>query len=603
MSSLTELAKQYIEWDPNPETRAQVQQLLDSQSENELQKLLMKRVQFGTAGLRAAMGPGYCCMNDLVVLQTCQGLCRYLESLDPETKTKGIVVGYDHRQLSSLSSQGFAFITAAVFISQGFKVYLLDNFVATPFVPFAIGHFHAAAGIMVTASHNPKQDNGYKVYWGNGAQIIPPHDLNISKFIQENLKPWQQYDLNSLHNHSLVKRVTEQVADAYMLAIVKMSSRRAKNSSSTLRVAYTAMHGVGCQWITRAFAAYRHPELLIVSTQQHPDATFPTVSFPNPEEKGALNESLKFANEHNCTIILANDPDADRLAVAEKNVSTNTWKVFSGNEIGVLLGYWQIQLWKSINPTASAAVLASIVSSRMLKTIAKVEGFQYYDTLTGFKWLGNRAMELRAHDTPVVFCYEEALGYCVGDVLCDKDGISAASVFMEMASALQNGWTETGGEASGPSRTIQDLLQDLGKKYGEFISYNSYVISHDPMITNEIFTQLRHHNASVGGYWQSCAGVPITAIQDITKGYDSTMKDHRSLLPQTPDSHMIMYEFANGISVTLRTSGTEPKIKYYTEIAGQPGQSREELQIILHTFVDALVEEMLQPTKYGLGRP
>lgn len=222
--------------------------------------------------------------------------------------------------------------------------------------------------------------------------------------------------------------------------------------------------------------------------------------------------------------------------------------------------------------------------------------------MIGFKWLGNRAMDLRAHDTPVIFSYEEALGFCVGDVLCDKDGISAASIFMEMASALQAGWTETGGEASGPSRTVHQLLSDLWLKYGEFISYNSYVVSHDPKVTDGIFEQLRHHPIS-GGYWTSCAGVEIVALQDITKGYDSSTTDHRSTLPMTPESHMIMYEFANGVSVTLRTSGTEPKIKFYTEIAGKPGQSRASLEQTLHSFVDALVEEMLQPSKYGLGRP
>eukprot|EP01040_Poterioochromonas_malhamensis_P006573 gene6572-7077_t len=602
MASFTDLAEEYIRWDPNPETRGQIQALLHENKEVELKNLLTKRIQFGTAGLRAAMGPGYACMNDLVVLQTCQGLIRYLESVDPAAKEKGLVVGYDHRRLGSLSSQGFARITAAVFLSQGFKVYLLENFVATPFVPFAIKHFKTAAGIMVTASHNPKQDNGYKVYWGNGAQIIPPHDANISHFIQQNLQPWQTYDTEGVFEHSLAKNVTEEVANAYIRAITNMSTRKSLNNSSPLRVAYTAMHGVGYQWIIRAFASFKHQPLHIVPAQQYPDPDFPTVSFPNPEEKGALNEATKFANDNNCSIIIANDPDADRLAVAEKNLTTNTWKVFSGNEIGVLLGYWQIQQWKAINPSVPAAVLASIVSSRMLKTVARVEGFQYYDTLTGFKWLGNRAMDLRAQGTPVVFSYEEALGYCVGDVLCDKDGISGGSIFIEMASALQNGWTEEGGESSGPARTVTDLLSHLSQKYGEFISYNSYVISRDPKVTDHIFEELRNHPVN-GGYWKSCVGVEIVSIQDITKGYDSTTSDHKSTLPQTPDSHMIMFEFTNGVSVTLRTSGTEPKIKYYTEIAGKPGQDRKELETILHHFVDALVDEMLQPSKYNLGKP
>jgi phosphomannomutase len=229
--------------------------------------------------------------------------------------------------------------------------------------------------------------------------------------------------------------------------------------------------------------------------------------------------------------------------------------------------------------------------------------FIYFPSI-GFKWLGNRAIELRQQGTPVIFSYEEALGYCVGDNACDKDGISAAAIFVEMANALQNGWTDTHGESSGgPARTIQELLQSLNQKYGEFISYNSYVISKDPKVTDEIFHQLRTSGNGHQGHWTSCAGVKVVAIQDITNGYDSTSTTGTSSLPQTPESHMIMYEFENGVSVTLRTSGTEPKIKFYTEIAGKPGQQRAELEGVLHTFVESLVGEMLQPKKYGLGRP
>jgi phosphomannomutase len=370
----------------------------------------------------------------------------------------------------------------------------------------------------------------------------------------------------------------------------------------SLSLSLSAMHGVGGQWIERAFTAFNHPVYGRVPSQLHPDPTFPTVSFPNPEEKGALNKSMEFADQTGATLILANDPDADRLAAAEKVVSSGQWKVFTGNEIGVLLGYWSIMQWKR-KTSDTAAVLASIVSSRMLKTVARKEGLQYFDTLTGFKWLGNKAMDLRAAGTPVLFSYEEALGYCIGDVLCDKDGVSGASIFYEMASALSEGWTEESGDVGGgPARTVADLLQSLNDKYGTFVSYNSYVLSYDAAKTNAIFAELRQQSTGSGGYWTHAAGQRIVAITDVTKGYDSTTPDHVCALPATPDSQMIMFEFDNGVSVTLRTSGTEPKIKYYTEIAGQPGQTREELSALLHVFVDALVTEMLQPEKYGLVR-
>ena len=211
--------------------------------------------------------------------------------------------------------------------------------------------------------------------------------------------------------------------------------------------------------------------------------------------------------------------------------------------------------------------------------------------VSGFKWLGDCAINLRAQGTPVIFLYEEALGYCIGDVLCDKDGVSAASVFLEMAGVLQR---ERG-------LTVKQHLQQLYLQYGEFVSYNSYVVSHDKAVTALLFSRLRTAGPA-GSYWTECAGSKIVAIKDITVGYDSTTTDLKSPLPVTPESEMIMFEFDNGCSVTLRTSGTEPKIKYYTEIAGRPGEARSLAEGVLHTFVDQLVNEMLQPDKYGLTR-
>jgi phosphomannomutase len=368
------------------------------------------------------------------------------------------------------------------------------------------------------------------------------------------------------------------------------------------------MHGVGRKWMERAWLTFGHPPFYTVPEQADPDPTFPTVAFPNPEEKGALDRAMAFATEHNCSLILANDPDADRLAVAEllPNVegpdAKPVWHAFSGNEIGVLLGYWQILKWSQKQAPGQAAVLASIVSSRMLRAIAKAEGVLYNDTLTGFKWLGNRAQDLRAQGVDVLFTYEEALGYCVGDMLCDKDGVSAASVFMEMVSELSAGWTDpSASHTMIPITSAYQLLNYLNHKYGLFVSYNSYVISRDPRKTDEIFAKLRA-TGPTGGYWTHSVGQKIVSIQDITMGYDSSSPDLKSSLPLTPDSHMIMFEFENGVSVTLRTSGTEPKIKFYTEIAGSADQSKDVLRLQLKTFVDALVDEMLDPVGNGLQR-
>jgi len=303
---------------------------------------------------------------------------------------------------------------------------------------------------------------------------------------------------------------------------------------------------------------------------------------------------MKFADENNANIIIANDPDADRLAIAEKVDSK--WRIFSGNEIGVILGHWQITQAKANNNNNNnnnMALLASVVSSRMLKSIAEQESISYYDTLTGFKWLGNKAIELKNEGKEVLLAYEEALGYCIGDIVNDKDGISAASVFVELLGYLAE-----------KKMTVHDYLKLLYSQYGEFVSYNSYVICNDPIKTNSIFERIRTGGPN-NSYFQESCNHKISRIKDITIGYDSNSIDLKSDLPVTPDSHMIMFEFENDlnpISMILRTSGTEPKIKFYTEIKGTPGQKREELDEILHTFVDNSIEHLLQPQLHGLKK-
>lgn len=607
MTDFISLAEQWIKWDPNEECKSELQNLLHhakaghESSMSTLKRLLGSRMAFGTAGLRGPMGVGYCRMNDLVILQTMQGMVRYLEGqFGVETaRQRGVIIGFDHRESGSLSSRGFARICTAVLASQGHKVYVMSakgpGFVPTPFVAFAVTNLKCAAGIMITASHNPKEDNGFKVYGSNGSQIIPPHDNLISEAIEADLEPWMTYDTTeTVFTLPLVEDVTSKISTAYYGTVATLCGRKEKNHDIKVKMVYTAMHGVGCQWVKQAFDLFNLPPLDVVPAQAEPNPAFPTVKFPNPEEKGALDEAMGYANSVNATIIIANDPDADRLAVAEKDIASETWYVFSGNEIGVLLGHWCISKWKKENEgrdSTAPAVLASVVSSRMLKCIAETENVIYCDTLTGFKWLGNKAIELKEKGTPVLFAYEEALGFATGGVIVDKDGISAAAVFAEMIGAL----AEDG-------KTVKQCLQGLYKQYGEFVSCNSYVICHDPSITNAIFHRLRTGGPN-GDHWNECAGSVILSVKDVTMGYDSSNATGASDLPPTPDAHMIMYSFDNGCTVTLRTSGTEPKIKYYTEMRGAPGQDRENVATRLQNFVESVVEAMIQPTLHGLQRP
>mmetsp|Transcript_14812 Transcript_14812/g.22304 ORF Transcript_14812/g.22304 Transcript_14812/m.22304 type:complete len:605 (+) Transcript_14812:24-1838(+) len=604
------MLEEYLSWDPNDETKASLRALSDAGDTNTLSTLLSTRLEFGTAGLRGPMGPGYCRMNDLVTMQTMQGILRYLDRMiGEEAKEMGVVIGYDHRQAGSLSSRGFARMCASVAIAANYKVKALEGYVPTPFVPYAVTQLHAAVGIMITASHNPKLDNGIKVYWSNGSQIIPPHDAGIAASIDANLKPWQKYVTTDSYvfSNPLFVDVTDDIASTYYSSIQRLSSGPT-SARMPLKIAYTAMHGVGAKWIERAFSVMNSvnclPGVIPVPVQEQPDADFPTVHFPNPEEKGALDEAMAYASANNCTLIIANDPDADRLAVAERKEflsqsgnAKDDWRVFTGNEIGVMLGHYQIQKYKSISSGDSkAAVVSTVVSSQMLKTIAEAEGVHFSATLTGFKWIGNESLRLQKEGYNVLFSYEEALGYCVGDVVCDKDGISAAVVLAELAnSVVAQGFN------------MQQYLGQLQSKYGMYVSFNTYLLCYDKNVTERIFSRLRggNDNNSSGekNYWSKTGDSCVVSVKDITMGYDSTTPDGISVLPRTPDSHMIMFEFDNRCSIILRTSGTEPKIKCYSEMVGNSGASADEARETLACFVEMCIQEMLQPDVNGLHRP
>ncbi|KAJ0398713.1 hypothetical protein P43SY_004130 [Pythium insidiosum] len=591
-------AEQWLQWDVNHGTKALVQQYLDARDMPMLRKLFNGRLEFGTAGLRAAMGPGTTAMNDLVIIQTTQGICRYLVQVfgEAEAKRRGMAIGYDHRAAGTLNSKRFAELTAAVCVHAGFKVYLYEGFVATPLVPFCIERKQCAAGVMVTASHNPKADNGYKVYWANGSQIIPPHDAGIAASILENLAPWAAYDdaaLAALRSSPLVEDPTEEATTAYFANLKATLCRYpADNKATTLKIAYTAMHGVGHAFTSRSFAAFEHQPYVPVTAQLLPDPEFPTVAFPNPEEgKGALQLAMETAEANGARLILANDPDADRLAVAEQDPETKQWKIFTGNEIGVLLGHWELMQHLAQHPDADRKQLyfiASTVSSKMLNAVAQKEGLNFVETLTGFKWMGNKTAELRAEGKTVLFSFEEAIGFCVGDLVKDKDGVCAAAVFAEMAVQLHK-----------QQRTVAQHLTSLYERYGHFVTQNHYVKCYEPAVTARIFERLRNG----GKYWTHCGDFEIAHIRDLTTGYDSEQPDHRAVLPVSSSSHMITYKFTNGCVATLRTSGTEPKLKYYVELAGKVGQTREEVTATLARQVEQIVELMLQPTENNLERP
>lgn len=338
------------------------------------------------------------------------------------------------------------------------------------------------------------------------------------------------------------------------------------NEEAQLKIVYTAMHGVGYPFVERGFEISNLKPLHAVLEQRDPDPEFPTVKFPNPEEgKSCLVLSMKLADEIGSNLILANDPDADRLACAEKDAATGQWQVFNGNELGTLLGWWSVKYFKEKNPESDLSncyLLASTVSSKMLRSMSKVDGYNFEETLTGFKWMGNRSVDLMKSGKQVLFAYEEAIGFMFSSAVLDKDGVSAAAHLATMASYLK----------VKEELSLAQKLEQLYKTYGYHYSIISYFLCYDPEKIVRIFERIRNWEEKPGAYPASVLNgkYKIDSIRDLTTGTDTSQADKKSLLPSSKSSQMITFTMENGTVITLRTSGTEPKIKYYSEYCATP---------------------------------
>ncbi|KAL1494311.1 hypothetical protein ABEB36_009928 [Hypothenemus hampei] len=556
--------QEWLNWDRNPCTRNEIQKLIKENNNDELSKRLLHRLSFGTAGLRGQMSTGYSCMNDLVIIQTGQGFLKFLEEHRGDVlKENGIVVGYDGRY----NSRRWAELTATIFISAGYQVRLFSDVNPTPFVPFAVKNYNCASGVMVTASHNPKEDNGYKVYDVNSAQIIPPTDKQIQNSILANLTPLDSsWNTQILKNNPLLLDPYNECLDLYLTNIISNGIHPddiENNKRVALPFVYTAMHGVGYKPVQKVVDLIG-VKIYPVPEQRDPDPDFPTVKFPNPEEgKSSLELAFKHANDTGCNVILANDPDADRFAFAEKNQHTGEWKIFNGNELGALFGWWMLRCYKKSNPNApldKVYMISSTVSSMILKTMAKAEGFCFIDTLTGFKWIANKVIDLEKEGYSVIFCFEEAIGFMCDTKVLDKDGVSALAHF----SCLTN-------HVYGNNGQLIDKLEEIYNIHGLHLSLNSYYFCYEPPIIEKIFNRLRNFTNNDSYPTGILNGkYKIISIRDLTTGYDNSQPYNRAILPISSSCEMITFIFDNGLYVTLRTSGTEPKVKYYSELCMDP---------------------------------
>ena len=548
METLFTTAQNWLNQDPDQETRAELEQLIaqakagKADAQAELANRFNGRLQFGTAGLRGRLQAGSMGMNRVLVAQAAGGLAEYLKGYDKEPS---IVIGYDGRKNSDV----FARDTAEIMAGAGIKAYLLPRKLPTPVLAYAIQYFDTTAGVMVTASHNPPEDNGYKVYLGKangGGQIVSPADKEIAALIDK-VAAGNVADLPRSQNFTVL---SDEIVDAY---IAKTASL-AKEPACDINYVYTAMHGVGYEVLSKTLAKAGLPQPHIVAEQVWPDGTFPTVNFPNPEEKGALDLAIEVAKKHNAEFIIANDPDADRLAVALPDAAGN-WKPLHGNVIGCYLGWY---LAKQYHAQGKKGVLAcSFVSSPALAEIAKKYGFDSEETLTGFKYIGKV--------NGLLFGFEEALGYLVDpDKVRDKDGISAAIVFLDLVRSLKK-----------EGKTLADYAADFTKEFGAYISGQISIRVSDLSEIGKLMSALRHNPpAEVGGF-------------KVATFLDHTKTDRQS--------DILVFVLENGSRLIARPSGTEPKIKFYLDARGTDPKNADE---VLAQF-DESVRALLRQEQYG----
>jgi phosphomannomutase len=492
------------------------------------------RLVFGTAGLRGAIGAGPNRMNRAVVRATTAALASWLLYVDGGAADTGVVIGCDARH----RSDEFAAEAAMVLAGAGIRVHLLPPRQPTPLLAYAVTHLRAAAGIMITASHNPSGDNGYKLYLSDGAQIVPPADLEIEAAIRA-LGPLSRVPVAPIGDPLIIGHTGEIAAD-YLDAVCSLSP--APRGAAWLRYIYTPLHGVAGDLAMRAFDQAGFPPPDLVEAQAKPDPDFRTVAFPNPEEPGTLDLALAQARRSAADLVLANDPDGDRLAVAvPDDAAPGGWRMLTGDQVGALLGAYLLGLEGSAtgrggahaaSPLEQPLVVTTIVSSSMLSSIAAAAGASYAETLTGFKWIA-RAGDLRP-EVRFIFGYEEALGYSIGTTVRDKDGIGAALAVLSLAARARSG-----------GESLLEAYDALEVAHGVHLTEQLTVATTAPV---HVMSRLRAVAPS------DLAGEPITAISDLTGGTGNL-----------PSADVLRYRLP-GARVVIRPSGTEPKIKAYLEV-------------------------------------
>ena len=523
------------------ETRTEVTNLIQN-NPTAVTDAFYRDLEFGTGGLRGIMGPGTNRMNRYTVGMATQGLANYLKKNFSDRKQISVAISYDSRNNNTL----FADTVASVLTGNNIKVFLSDTLRPTPELSFAIRHLGCESGIMITASHNPKEYNGYKVYWEDGAQVIPPHDEGI---IDEVRKISSVNEVIFEANPSLITSFGEEVDRAYLAEIIKLSlSPEAVKKQAEMKIVYTAIHGTGTKLTPAALASFGFKNIIPVEAQMIPDGNFPTVHSPNPEEPAALAMAIKLAKEEKAALVMATDPDADRVGIAVPDDS-GEFILLNGNQTASLLLYYLINRYKELGTLPNNSyIIKTIVTTELLADMAKNAEIPCFDVLTGFKYIAGLIRE-REHEHTYLFGGEESYGYLFGDFVRDKDAVSACCMIAETAA-----WAATRGQS------MLNLLEEIYQKYGLYIEGLLSITRPGKTGADEII-------AMMAGYRQTpptvINGSKVIRIIDYKSQQNNDLLNNTITVVNQPISDVIQFFTADGTKITVRPSGTEPKIKFY----------------------------------------
>lgn len=530
-------------------TKKAVREMLDKEDKTDLIDSFYQNLAFGTGGLRGIMGPGSNRMNIYTVGAATQGLANYLKKNFAEKDEISVVVGHDCRNNSRL----FAETSAKIFSANGIKVYLFDDMRPTPEISFAIRHLHCQSGIVITASHNPKEYNGYKAYWDDGAQVLFPHDQGIIDEVNK-VRP---EDIKFTGNDNIIQIIGEEIDAEYLNQIHTLSiDPEVISRQKDLKIVYTPIHGTGMNLIPRSLKLWGFENVNCVSEQMVKDGNFPTVVSPNPENAEALTLALKLAKEIDADIVMASDPDADRVGMACKN-SKGEWVLVDGNQTCMIFLYYIISNRIAQNKMkGNEFVVKTIVTTELISEIARKNNIEMLDVYTGFKWIA-REIRLSEGKKKYIGGGEESYGFLAEDFVRDKDAVSACSLLAEICA-----WAKDRG------KTLFDVLMDIYVEYGFKLNKTINVVKPGKSGADEIKAMMDNFRANPPS---EIAGSPVVKVKDFKTLKETDGNGNSTELQMPEPSNVLQWFTADGTKVSVRPSGTEPKIKFYIEVGGEMG--------------------------------